>query len=286
MQGYAGRMSDTNRQQPWNIGGLPPALAVHVPVGERVAVFDYYEGPFQEFEEAVTADMGWDVAPSLAILPQVAGDIVELCAGAGRLTAPLAAVARSLTAIERSPSAAARLRERFAADPAVRVVGGDLADYRAPADADVVGLLGLSIHVLPWSVVERAITLAAECLRPGGSFCVNVMADGIADRLGSQDGLVRRRRYRDRGGVERTMMTATRFHRASRMLDQYWLVSSDGGTAVACMRSYFWAVEQVTDALARAGFRINQRVGTRIDGGAGQGAGVVFLRAGKHEGSG
>lgn len=272
-------MNDADQERRWDIGDLPASLAVHIPERARIVTLDYYEGPFQEFEEAVTAGMDWDIAPSLAILPPTGGDMIELCAGAGRLTAPLSTVARSLTAIERSPFAAARLRARFAADPKVRIVTGDLADHRPPSKVDIVTLLGLSIHVLPWPMVERAIARAAEWLRPRGSFCVNVMADDVVDKLASRDELVRRRRYLDRAGVEREMLTTTRFHPMPRMLEQYWMVPVDGGVAAARMRSQFRSAEQVEETLAAAGFRIDGRAETPIEGGAGAGAGVVFLRA-------
>jgi 23S rRNA (adenine-N6)-dimethyltransferase len=56
-----------------------------------------------------------------------AGDLVlDLGAGYGALTAPLAGTGARVIAIERDPRMAARLRRRFAAEPLVNVVEADL----------------------------------------------------------------------------------------------------------------------------------------------------------------
>jgi 23S rRNA (adenine-N6)-dimethyltransferase len=66
--------------------------------------------------------------------------VVEIGAGSGRLTVPLAAHAGTVLAIELDPHLAARLRERFARNPRVRVIEGDALDVLLPDEAfHVVG---------------------------------------------------------------------------------------------------------------------------------------------------
>ena len=58
--------------------------------------------------------------------------VVEIGAGTGRLTAPLAARAAHVLAIEVDPALAAGLRRRFAGDPAVTVVEADALTATLP----------------------------------------------------------------------------------------------------------------------------------------------------------
>jgi 23S rRNA (adenine-N6)-dimethyltransferase len=58
--------------------------------------------------------------------------VVDLGAGSGRLTAALAACAGRVDAVELDPVWAARLRDRFAGRPNVRVIEGDAARARLP----------------------------------------------------------------------------------------------------------------------------------------------------------
>jgi 23S rRNA (adenine-N6)-dimethyltransferase len=60
--------------------------------------------------------------------------VVDVGAGNGQLTAPLARAAGGVVAIELDPALAARLRHRFAACPAVRVVEGNALRVPLPAE--------------------------------------------------------------------------------------------------------------------------------------------------------
>jgi 23S rRNA (adenine-N6)-dimethyltransferase len=60
--------------------------------------------------------------------------VVEVGAGTGRLTAPLAEAAGSVVAVELDPSLAAGLRRRFARTPVVTVVEGDALLVPFPAE--------------------------------------------------------------------------------------------------------------------------------------------------------
>jgi 23S rRNA (adenine-N6)-dimethyltransferase len=60
--------------------------------------------------------------------------VLDLGAGAGILTAALRAQGARVVAVELDPVLAARLRERFAADPGIRVVEGDAARQPSPSE--------------------------------------------------------------------------------------------------------------------------------------------------------
>ncbi|MEO6866765.1 MAG: class I SAM-dependent methyltransferase [Gaiellales bacterium] len=108
-------------------------------------------------------------------------DIVELGAGSGRVTVPLAAAGHRVTAIDASPAQLDRLRERASADAdaAVSPIGTIHADMRtldtllpaASADLVLIPFRGM-LHVTP----DRAALLAAihALLRPGGVVAFDV----------------------------------------------------------------------------------------------------------------
>ncbi|HVX46042.1 MAG TPA: rRNA adenine N-6-methyltransferase family protein [Mycobacteriales bacterium] len=58
--------------------------------------------------------------------------VFDLGAGGGAITAPLAAAGARVIAVERDARAAAKLTRRFAGDPAVRVVAGDICAIPLP----------------------------------------------------------------------------------------------------------------------------------------------------------
>lgn len=58
--------------------------------------------------------------------------VVDVGAGQGAVTAPLAATGATVLAVERDESFAQRLQRRFAGDPAVRVIHGDLRSVPLP----------------------------------------------------------------------------------------------------------------------------------------------------------
>jgi SAM-dependent methyltransferase len=106
-------------------------------------------------------------------------DIVELGAGSGRITVPLAQAGHRVTAIDASPAQLDRLRSRAAAaDAATRTyaIDGDMRELASLVPAGSVDLVLVPfrgiLHVTP----ERDALLAAirACLRPGGVLAFDV----------------------------------------------------------------------------------------------------------------
>ncbi|MCB0878451.1 MAG: class I SAM-dependent methyltransferase [Thermoleophilia bacterium] len=139
---------------------------------------ELYDAWCAEVVEDVSFYVG--LADALAAeLGRVSIDVVELGAGSGRMTEPLAQAGHRVTAIEISPSQLERLHgriERESLQPLVTTLEGDMrtvAQLVAPASADlvVVPFRGM-LHVTP----ERDAVLAAiaQVLRPRGVVAFDV----------------------------------------------------------------------------------------------------------------
>jgi SAM-dependent methyltransferase len=104
----------------------------------------------------------------------VRGDVLEVGAGLGTYTAGLSSMSmsRSVTAVEPSSSAAAKLRSSVAGLAGVRIVEGTLASV-PPGEHDCAVLINVLEHIEDDAAALDEIHAA---LRPGGSLCIWVPA--------------------------------------------------------------------------------------------------------------
>jgi SAM-dependent methyltransferase len=124
--------------------------------------------------------------------------ILDIGAGTGRNTLPLAQAGFPTDAVELAPSLAAILREKAQqADAHVRVFEGDATDRRLELPKDHYGLVIIaevvSSHVYDLDHLRRLFGVVAEVLRPGGCVLFNafVAMEGYTpDALARQFGLV------------------------------------------------------------------------------------------------
>jgi SAM-dependent methyltransferase len=139
---------------------------------------------YDDWVISVVEDVPWyrSVARGAAIDCERPVDVLELGAGSGRITMPLAAEAeavRSIVALDASPAQAARLRERVAAEQPsaqVEVVVGDMRELDAHVAARsldlVVAPFRSLLHVAPDR--DEVFARVAAALRPGGVFAFDV----------------------------------------------------------------------------------------------------------------
>ncbi len=136
--------------------------------GEEIAAD--YDGTDGEFDPAVVAE----TAELLADLAG-AGPALELAIGTGRVALPLAARGVEVHGVELSRAMAARLRAKPGGDT-VPVTIGDMTSVRLGTEFDLVYLVFNTImNVTSQDGQVEIFRTAAEHLRPGGRFLVEVM---------------------------------------------------------------------------------------------------------------
>jgi SAM-dependent methyltransferase len=109
------------------------------------------------------------------------GRILELGAGSGRVTIPLARDGHELVAIDQSPAMLAKLRARTGALPEaarqrVRVVEGDLRSFRAPGKPFPLAIAAFNVleHLYTRGEVDACLRCVAAHLEPDGIFAFDV----------------------------------------------------------------------------------------------------------------
>ncbi|MEU0217440.1 daptide-type RiPP biosynthesis methyltransferase [Streptomyces sp. NPDC006265] len=103
------------------------------------------------------------------------GPVLELAAGAGRLTVPLLSLRRDVTAVDLSPAMLALLRERLTALPGAlagrcATVQADITGYVAPEPAGAAVLGTTSVSLLTDAQRRAMLRRTHGNLRPGGAF--------------------------------------------------------------------------------------------------------------------
>jgi SAM-dependent methyltransferase len=106
--------------------------------------------------------------------------VLDLGAGSGRVTIPLARDGHRVTALDQSPAMLAKLRQRVAALPqAVRsrleVVEGDLCTFSLPGKFDLaIACFNVFEHLYTRSEVDACLRRVLAHLAPGGALAFDV----------------------------------------------------------------------------------------------------------------
>lgn len=114
------------------------------------------------------------------------GRILELGAGSGRVTIPLARDGHQVVAIDQSPAMLAALRARTAKLPAavgsrITVLPGELCTFTAPGKfALVIAAFNVLEHLYTRGELDACLRRVASHLAPGGAFAFDVQLPDLA----------------------------------------------------------------------------------------------------------
>jgi ubiquinone/menaquinone biosynthesis C-methylase UbiE len=134
-----------------------------------------YEG-FAPVYDAWAADMTEDVDFYVELAREAQGPVVELAAGTGRISIPIAErTGKRVIGIDLSPAMLARARENAAeAEVEVELREADMRDLDFDAATDlVICPYRALLHLRTWSDRRRVFERVARALRPGGRFAWN-----------------------------------------------------------------------------------------------------------------
>ncbi|MCP5026224.1 MAG: glycosyltransferase [Actinomycetia bacterium] len=131
------------------------------------------------------------------ISPHVRGRVVEVGAGIGTLTERIHGRAQELTSVEPAPSLSHELKSRFADQPQIEVVQGDLASVADLQNCDTVILVNVLEHIEDDGEALRQIH---SMLAPGGKVILYVPAfQALYSEFDRKIGHHRRYRKRELG---------------------------------------------------------------------------------------
>ncbi|RSM99089.1 class I SAM-dependent methyltransferase [Nonomuraea sp. WAC 01424] len=156
--------------------------------GERGVLCDIYDEEAADIYHDLMQGGTSQAREFTTRIPAGSGPILELAAGSGRLTFPLLALGRKVTALELSPAMLAILRRRLDDAPArlrdlCTLVQGDMSAFTLDRRFDVV-VLDQSITLLDGADRPGLYACVREHLEPGGRLLLT-MADSDAAKAKS-----------------------------------------------------------------------------------------------------
>lgn len=128
------------------------------------------------YDEAIRHDTS-EIREIVAIARRARGSILELACGSGRLTLPLLAIRRPVTAVDTSERMLEMLRlraGRFAAS--LRTVADDMTAFERPGEFGLVVLGATSVTLLDGAARRRLFARVRRNLTADGLFVVTVAA--------------------------------------------------------------------------------------------------------------
>ncbi|WP_030662756.1 daptide-type RiPP biosynthesis methyltransferase [Streptomyces rimosus] len=229
-------------------------------LGERAVLHDLYD----EVGSAVYHDMAGrdqhEVRELLGLVRRTPGPVLDLAAGSGRLTLPLLAMGREVTALDLSRSMLALLRERLAQAPAplaerCTVVQGDMSDFSLHRRFPVIVLGTTSVSLLDQAGRARLFASVRAHLEPGGRFLLTTV-DADPGYTGPPE---IEQTYTTSGGTDYRIFDHWVPGDAVRTVTIFPAHPADGPTAVCTSNVGVLPVGQLRDELAHAGFTVHSQ---------------------------
>ena len=233
---------------------LPELLTIWA---DRLHFHDVYSISGAAVYHRLTLSDTSEIREILGSIHGLTGDVVELAAGSGRLTLPMLAAGRMVTAIDNSPTMISMLRDRISMLPGsararARTEIGDMTAFRLDRPAIVAVLGTTSITLLDDAGRRRLYGCINANLIPGGHLLVSAPARQWAD--GATE-------IRCTDDVFGSLLIHHRVDAGERKVTIVRLPSTTTGPVdVYTSRVRLLPADQVAEELRLAGFEINRRI--------------------------
>ena len=200
------------------------------------------------------------------------GRILELGAGSGRVTVPLARDGHEVVAVDRSPAMLARLRARIAALPAsvarrITVVEGDLRDFEVRGARFPLALAAFNVveHLYTRGEIAAWLARVAAHLEPGGALAFDVQMPDLAWLLRDPGKRWARTRFKD-PATGRAMLYSTNHDydpvgQIALIRLYYEPIDGKGPARVVQLSQRKFFPAELEALVAHAGFRVVERYG-------------------------
>ncbi|WP_240509045.1 daptide-type RiPP biosynthesis methyltransferase [Streptomyces agglomeratus] len=230
-------------------------------LGDRAVLCDMYDATGSEVYHDLAGGNTLEIRELLAAIRPFPGPVLDLAAGSGRLTFPLLAAGRPVTALELSPDMLRLLHARLDEAPAslrgrCDTVRADMSDFSLGRRYAVVVLGTTTVSLLDADGRAGLYRAVRDHLEPGGRFLLSTV-DLDPD---------------DDGPAEAELLHAAPSGRAYRMFE-HWVDGSGtrtvtvfpaepgAGPVPVCVTSInVLPVAVLEDELARAGFAVRSRI--------------------------
>jgi len=209
--------------------------------------------------------------PTAQALSTTKGRILDLGAGTGRLTIPLARDGYQVTALDQSPTMLAQLHKRIAALPRtvanrISIARGDLRTFdlqeRFPL---IVAAFNVLEHLYTRGEVAACLARVAAHLEPGGAFIFDVQVPDLAWLIRDPDKRWARTRFTDPStGTPLWYSTNHEYDPVSQIVlirIYYDPVAGDGPSRVVKLTQRKFYPAELEALVAHAGFRMVDRFG-------------------------
>lgn len=226
-------------------------------LGERARLSDVYGPDGADVYHDLSAGDTGEVRELVRLVRNRPGPVLDLAAGSGRITLPLLALGRRVTALDLSQDMLLLLTDRLAQAPArlrerCSVVHGDMAGFRLGTEFTSVVLGTTSVSLLAPGSRTGLYRSVAEHLAPGGRLLVSCLDRGEGP---------------DEAVTEATGASGTRYR-----VHDHWPVGADhrtvtilpaelpqGPVQVCTGRVGVVGAERLTTELTSAGFTVLER---------------------------
>ncbi len=239
----------------------PLAAAAIAALGAGATVCDLYGAQGAPVYHDIAGRDTHEVREILAAIASFPGEVLDLAAGSGRLTLPMLALGRTVTAVDLSADMLDLLNRRLAAAPAswrerCTVVRADLRTFELGRRFPSIVLGTTSISLLDRSGRSRLAERVRRHLAPGGAFVLTTVdLDPATDGTGELE-----LRVQGASGATYRMFESVDTDRAHRRISILPDHQPDSALAFVCMSTIaLLPAEQLIAEFEADGLRLRRR---------------------------